>query len=116
MSQQNPYEKFLDGRPLEFILATTPDAIAEYLDAIGAQRTNVPPAPGKWSAAEIVSHLADCEIVFAFRMRQTLAEDNPRFSPSIRTNGRCSTRAFRLHWRSKRLARCASGTCGSFAP
>ncbi|HUK32679.1 MAG TPA: DinB family protein, partial [Vicinamibacterales bacterium] len=32
------------------------------------------PAPGKWNAREIVCHLADCEIAFAFRLRQTLAE------------------------------------------
>jgi hypothetical protein len=36
---------------------------------------------GKWSAAEIISHLADCEVVFAFRLRQTLAEDNPTIQP-----------------------------------
>ncbi len=41
----------------------------------------MPPVLGKWSAAEIVSHLADCEIVFAFRLRQTLAEDNPTIQP-----------------------------------
>jgi hypothetical protein len=81
MSQTNPYEKFLDGRPLDVILAATPNAIAEYLEVIGAHRVNVPPAPGKWSAAEIVCHLADCEIVFAFRMRQTLAEDGPTIQP-----------------------------------
>ena len=81
MSQLNPYEKFLDGRPLDVILAATPDAIAEYLEAIGAHRASVPPAPGKWSAAEIVCHLADCEIVFAFRLRQTLAEDAPTIQP-----------------------------------
>jgi hypothetical protein len=81
MSQLNPYEMFLDGRPLEAILAATPDAIAENLEMIGAQRASVPPAPGKWSAVEIVSHLADCEIVFAFRLRQTLAEDNPTIQP-----------------------------------
>jgi hypothetical protein len=81
MSEVNPYEKFLDGRPLDVILAATPDAIAEYLEVIGAHRTNVPPAPGKWSAAEIVCHLADCEIVSGFRMRQTLAEDGPTIQP-----------------------------------
>ncbi len=81
MSQTNPYDKFLDGRPLETILAATPNAIAKYLDVIGAHRATVPPAPGKWSAAEIVSHLADCEIVFAFRLRQTLAEDGPTIQP-----------------------------------
>jgi hypothetical protein len=80
MSQINPYEESLDGRPLEFILAATPNAIAEYLEVIGA-RQSTRPAPGKWSAAEIVSHLADCEIVFGFRLRQTLAEDNPTIQP-----------------------------------
>jgi DinB superfamily len=80
MSQINPYEKFLDGRPLETILAATPNAIAEYLEILGPKQRKKP-APDKWSAAEIVSHLADCEIVFAFRLRQTLAEDNPTIQP-----------------------------------
>lgn len=30
------------------------------------------PAPGKWSAGEIIAHLADCEIVTGWRMRQIL--------------------------------------------
>lgn len=80
MSQLNPYDKFLDGRPLETILATTADAIAECLDALGPRKEK-PPAPGKWSAAEIVSHLADCDLVFGFRLRQTLAEDSPTVQP-----------------------------------
>jgi len=81
MSQLNPYDKFLGGQPPEAILPATPKAIATYLEVIGAQRASVPPVLGKWSAAEIVSHLADCEIVFAFRLRQTLAEDNPTIQP-----------------------------------
>jgi len=81
MSEVNPYEKFLDGRPLETILAATTNAIAEYLEVIGADRVDVSPAPGKWSAAEIVCHLADCEMVFGFRLRQTLAEDGPTIQP-----------------------------------
>jgi len=81
MSALNPYESFLDGRPVEEILADTPKAIASELARIGDGHTNTPPAPGKWSAAEIVAHLADCEIVFAFRLRQTLAEDNPTIQP-----------------------------------
>ena len=81
MSELNPYEKFLDGRPVETILALTPNAIGEYLEVIGAHGVNVAPAPGKWSAAEIVCHLADCEMVFGFRLRQTLAEDGPTIQP-----------------------------------
>jgi DinB superfamily len=81
VSQENPYDKFLDGRPLETILAETADRIAEFLEVIGHDRVSVEPAPGKWSAAEIVCHLADCEMVFGFRLRQTLAEDNPTLQP-----------------------------------
>ncbi len=33
--------------------------------------------PGKWSAAEIVQHLADSEMRSAIRLRQLLAEDRP---------------------------------------
>jgi len=81
MSKENPYDGFLDGRPVEVILATTADAIAEYLEVIGHEKESVPPAPGKWSAAGIVCHLADCEVVFGFRLRQMLAEDVPTIQP-----------------------------------
>ena len=81
MSDLNPYEKFLDGRPLETILASTSTEIARCLDTIGTEKSPVPPAPGKWSAAEIVAHLADCELVFAVRLRQTLADDSPVLQP-----------------------------------
>jgi hypothetical protein len=77
MSELNPYDRFLDGRPLEVILAATPGALGYVIDLLGAERAATPPAPGKWSAAEIACHLADCEVVFAFRLRQTLAEDGP---------------------------------------
>jgi uncharacterized damage-inducible protein DinB len=81
MSKENPYDKFLDGRPVETILADTPNKVAEYLEVIGHDKSATEPAPGKWSAAEIVSHLADCELVFGFRLRQTLAEDDPTIQP-----------------------------------
>jgi hypothetical protein len=80
VSQTNPYERFLDGRPLEEILHATTNHIAFLLAQI-RDRSHTAPAPGKWSAAEIVAHLADCEIVFAFRLRQTLAEDGPTIQP-----------------------------------
>jgi hypothetical protein len=81
MSQLNPYDSFLDGRPLDTILSSTPDAIADCLYVIGPNRSNNPPAPGKWSPAEIVCHLADCDLVFGFRLRQTLAEEAPTIQP-----------------------------------
>jgi hypothetical protein len=81
MSELNPYDKFLDGRALDAILAATPGEIGRLILAIGAEKENTAPAPGKWSPAEIVAHLADCELVFGFRLRQTLAEDAPVIQP-----------------------------------
>ncbi len=81
MSELNPYAKFLDGRSLETILSSTPGDIAGLLKKIGAEKSAQSPVPGKWSAAQIIAHLADCELVFAFRLRQTLAEDNPVVQP-----------------------------------
>jgi hypothetical protein len=75
MSGLNPYEKFLTGRPVVETLGATAAQIELLLEAMGARRAAMKPAPEKWSAAEIVSHLADCELVFGYRMRQTLAED-----------------------------------------
>lgn len=81
MSTLNPYERFLDGRPLETILVATPAEIGRLIEAAGPEKVITSPAPGKWSAAEIVCHLADCELVFGFRLRQTLAEDAPAIQP-----------------------------------
>jgi DinB superfamily len=81
MSELNPYAKYIDGRPLEAILGSTSAEISSLLKTIGAGKSAETPAPGKWSPAEIVAHLADCELVFGFRLRQTLAEDGPVIQP-----------------------------------
>lgn len=39
------------------------------------------PAPGKWTAAQILAHLADTEIAFAYRLRQALAEKHHVVQP-----------------------------------
>lgn len=81
MSGLNPYEKFLDGRPVAAILAGTPGALEQLMASIGPVRCAETPAPGKWSPAQIAAHLADCELVFGFRLRQTVAEDGPTIQP-----------------------------------
>jgi hypothetical protein len=81
MSALNPYDKFLDGRPVEEILSATAATLAGLVERMGPEKSTTSPAPGKWSAAEIISHLADCELVFAFRLRQTLAENDHTIQP-----------------------------------
>jgi hypothetical protein len=36
-----------------------------------------PEKPGKWSAIEVIQHLADSDLVMGFRMRMVLSEDRP---------------------------------------
>jgi len=81
MSELNPYDSFLDGRPIQSILAATSSQIRTLINTMGPEKTSVSPAPGKWSAAQVVCHLADCELAFGFRLRQTLAEDNHVIQP-----------------------------------
>src|SRR5271170_934519 len=76
----NPYASFLGSRDPRQVIASTPARLGELLNALGA-RASQSPAPGKWSAREILCHLADCEIVFAFRLRQTLAEPHHVIQP-----------------------------------
>jgi hypothetical protein len=81
MSTLNPYASFLDARPVLDILSETPRAVRSLLDTMGTAKSYEAPAPGKWSPGEIVAHLADCELVFGFRLRQTLAENGPTIQP-----------------------------------
>lgn len=36
-----------------------------------------PEAPGKWSMHDVVAHLADSEVVFGWRLRMVIAQDQP---------------------------------------
>lgn len=77
----NPYASFLGARDPRHVIAGTPLRLREFVDSLGEARVNRPPAPGKWSVREILCHLADCEVVFAFRLRQTLAEPHHVIQP-----------------------------------
>jgi hypothetical protein len=81
MPELNPYARFLDSRPVAEILASTPAALESLTEAIGSDRIAVAPAPGKWTPTEILCHVADCEVAFGFRLRQTLAEDHHIMQP-----------------------------------
>jgi hypothetical protein len=77
----NPYAKFLGGAEPLSVLTTTVERINGYTAALSPAEINRSPQPGKWSISQIVSHLADCEIVFSYRLRQTLAEDRHIIQP-----------------------------------
>ncbi|MFL6449864.1 MAG: DinB family protein [Bryobacteraceae bacterium] len=80
-SEANPYSKHLGARdPLE-VMASTPHRVRQIFEQLGPQGEEKTYEPGKWSAREIICHLADCEVAFAFRLRQTLAEPNHVIQP-----------------------------------
>ena len=77
----NPYAKFLGGRdPIE-VIESTPAHLAQLTSRLTPAQLDHSPAPGKWSVREIVAHLADCELVFGYRLRQTLADHHPTIQP-----------------------------------
>lgn len=72
----NPYASYLAGRDPRAVIADTPARLAEHAKRLGADGLRRSLAPGKWSAGAQICHLADCEISFAWRIRQTLAMEN----------------------------------------
>ena len=51
-------------------------AVVEALAGITETELDARPAPGEWSASEVVHHLADSEMTSAIRLRKLLAEDD----------------------------------------
>ena len=52
--------------------------VAEALTGATDQELDARPGPGKWSAREIVHHLADSEMTSAVRLRLLLASERPK--------------------------------------
>jgi hypothetical protein len=52
--------------------------VADALVGAADEERDARPAPGKWSAREIVHHLADSEMTAATRLRLLVAIDNPQ--------------------------------------
>lgn len=53
------------------------DEVQQALAGFPETALTARPIPGKWSAAEIVHHLADSEMQSAIRLRKLLAEPHP---------------------------------------
>lgn len=53
------------------------DEVLRNLAAFPPESLTAHPIPGKWSAAEIIHHLADSETTSALRLRRLLVEDHP---------------------------------------
>lgn len=65
-----------DRNPID-ILRETPGAVARAVATLTPQQLKSPEAPGKWSVAGVLRHLADTDVVWGWRMRLILAQDRP---------------------------------------
>ena len=54
--------------------AAAPARLAKLLEGVSPAKARKRPAPGKWSIAEIVAHIADTELVGGYRIRAILGE------------------------------------------
>jgi len=59
------------------VLRATPERLRQVVAGRSRDELRRPERPGKWSAVEVVQHLADSELVWAYRIRRIVAEDRP---------------------------------------
>jgi hypothetical protein len=59
----------------------SPKQIAAAVSGVPDKTLRYKPAPDKWCILEILAHLADMEILYAYRLRQMLADKKPVIAP-----------------------------------
>lgn len=67
-----PTERLAGRDPVE-VLHATPSYLSDFFEAVDEVSLSTPWAPGKWNPQQIVAHLADVELAFGWRFRQTVA-------------------------------------------
>jgi hypothetical protein len=72
---------FLAGRDPVKLQAAAPAKLAKLLKGVNPMRARKRPAPGKWSIAEIVAHLADTEVAMGWRVRMVLGQPGDPIQP-----------------------------------
>jgi hypothetical protein len=77
----NPYANFLENRDPLSVAAATPARILSLIRGLTARHLVKRPAPGKWSIQEIITHLADTEMVMGCRARWIAFEEHPTLVP-----------------------------------
>ena len=81
MAAPLPYAHLVGSQDPLSLLASTPDRIADLVRGWDARRWSETYAPGKWTAAQLVLHLAHDEIGFCNRVRFALTVDRYVIQP-----------------------------------
>jgi DinB superfamily len=72
---------YLAGRDPVRMQAAAPAKLARLLKGVTPAGARKRPAPGKWSIAEIVAHLADTEVAMGWRVRMVLGQPGEPIQP-----------------------------------
>lgn len=74
------HHRFARGNPLP-VLKRTPGALARIVQRARRPLLARRPKPREWSVTEVLAHLADAEVAFAFRIRKMISEPRPALPP-----------------------------------
>ncbi len=66
---------YIEGKDPLLMQQQAPGILAELINSVDQAVMRRSPAPGKWSVAEILAHLADDEIATAWRYRQIIEQN-----------------------------------------
>jgi hypothetical protein len=66
---------YVEGRDARRILRSTPRALQKRIAGVPRRKLSTPPAPGKWSVAQILGHLSEIEMLWGYRIRMILERD-----------------------------------------
>jgi uncharacterized damage-inducible protein DinB len=71
-----PYAADLGDRDVMIALVETPARLRTLARRLTKDQWAQSYAPGKWTAAQLFLHLAQCELVFAMRVRMAITEEH----------------------------------------
>jgi hypothetical protein len=77
----NPYGKYLEGQDPLVSLREGPARVRAIIGRMTPAQLAKSYGPGKWTATQIVVHLAQCEMVYGARVRRALTQDQFAFQP-----------------------------------
>ena len=65
-----------DREPLD-VLRSAPAEFRSAVEGLSEEERSRPEGPGKWSVRQVLAHMADSEVAWAWRLRLILAQDRP---------------------------------------
>lgn len=78
-----PYVHLLEDRDPTEVLRSTPGHLTDLLKRLSPETIEHKPGPNKWSIREILCHMADCELAWAWRLRLIYGSPNDHTGPLL---------------------------------